>query len=82
MIFTKLAVYFVAVAMSASLLREGMGITTAAGGTRALTPIAGDWAGLVFAVGIIGTGALAVPVLAGVGGVCRQRGVWMADGAE
>src|SRR5262249_7218857 len=32
---------------------------------QALRPLAGDFAGLLFAVGIIGTGSLAVPVLAG-----------------
>jgi len=33
--------------------------------TPALRPIAGDFAGAVFAIGILGTGLLAVPVLAG-----------------
>ena len=32
---------------------------------RSLRPIAGDWAFALFALGIIGTGLLAVPVLAG-----------------
>jgi len=65
MIFSNLAMYFVAMAAAATLFREGLAITTAADVARALAPIAGDWAGLIFAVGIIGTGALAVPVLAG-----------------
>jgi Mn2+/Fe2+ NRAMP family transporter len=40
-------------------------IGTADQAARALKPIAGNFAGLLFAVGIVGTGALAVPVLAG-----------------
>jgi Mn2+/Fe2+ NRAMP family transporter len=32
---------------------------------RLLVPVAGDWAGLLFALGIVGVGLLAVPVLAG-----------------
>ncbi|WP_310497111.1 divalent metal cation transporter [Sandarakinorhabdus sp.] len=40
-------------------------IATAADAAAALRPIAGDFAFMLFAVGIIGTGMLAVPVLAG-----------------
>jgi NRAMP (natural resistance-associated macrophage protein)-like metal ion transporter len=40
-------------------------IGTADQAARALKPLAGDFAGLLFALGIVGTGALAVPVLAG-----------------
>ncbi|MDF0487587.1 divalent metal cation transporter [Sphingomonas sp. H39-1-10] len=40
-------------------------ITTAADAARALSPIAGRFAFLLFSLGIIGTGLLAVPVLAG-----------------
>jgi Mn2+/Fe2+ NRAMP family transporter len=40
-------------------------IATAADAAAALRPIAGDFAFALFAIGIIGTGLLAVPVLAG-----------------
>lgn len=40
-------------------------ITTAAQAAAALRPLAGDKAFLLFAIGIIGTGLLAVPILAG-----------------
>jgi Mn2+/Fe2+ NRAMP family transporter len=43
----------------------GVTITTAAQAAAALRPIAGDFAFALFACGIIGTGLLAVPVLAG-----------------
>jgi Mn2+/Fe2+ NRAMP family transporter len=42
-------------------------IETAAQAAEALRPIAGDLAFLLFALGIIGTGLLAIPVLAGSG---------------
>ena len=38
---------------------------TSAQAAQALKPIAGEFASLIFAIGIIGTGLLAVPVLAG-----------------
>jgi len=41
------------------------GIQTAADAAKALQPVAGRFAFLLFALGIIGTGLLAVPVLAG-----------------
>jgi NRAMP (natural resistance-associated macrophage protein)-like metal ion transporter len=54
-------------------------ITTAADAAKALKPIAGRFAFLLFALGIIGTGLLAIPVLAGsagyaVSGVFKWKG--------
>lgn len=40
-------------------------ITTSAQAAQALRPLAGDFAFLLFSLGIVGTGLLAVPVLAG-----------------
>src|SRR5207248_11446642 len=40
-------------------------VHTAAEAARALAPIAGRFASLLFTLGIVGTGLLAVPVLAG-----------------
>jgi Mn2+/Fe2+ NRAMP family transporter len=40
-------------------------ISTAEQAAEALRPLAGDLAGLLFTVGIVGTGLLAIPVLAG-----------------
>ncbi len=55
-------------------------IESAADAARALQPIAGDLAFAVFSLGIIGTGLLAVPVLAGASGyaVCEIGG-WNAS---
>jgi Mn2+/Fe2+ NRAMP family transporter len=43
----------------------GKGIQTSADAANALQPLAGNLAFLLFALGIIGTGLLAIPVLAG-----------------
>jgi NRAMP (natural resistance-associated macrophage protein)-like metal ion transporter len=45
--------------------KGGGGITTAADAARALQPVAGPFAFALFSLGIIGTGLLAIPVLAG-----------------
>ena len=42
-----------------------MDIDSSAAAAKALEPVAGKWAMLLFALGVIGTGLLAVPVLAG-----------------
>jgi Mn2+/Fe2+ NRAMP family transporter len=65
MVFSNLAMYFVTMAAAGTLFRQGVTVMTAADVAGSLAPIAGEWAGLVFALGIIGTGALAIPVLAG-----------------
>jgi Mn2+/Fe2+ NRAMP family transporter len=57
-----------AIIVAAALTLHPAGVTnieTAAQAAAALQPIAGRWAGTVFALGIIGLGLLAVPVLAG-----------------
>ena len=46
-------------------LRGKTNITTAADAAEALRPVAGDFAFALFCLGIVGTGLLAVPVLAG-----------------
>jgi NRAMP (natural resistance-associated macrophage protein)-like metal ion transporter len=54
------------VATAATLHQHGVtNINTAADAANALKPIAGKFAFALFAVGIIGTGLLAIPVLAG-----------------
>ena len=57
-----------AIIMTAAATLNAHGITdidTSADAAQALRPIAGDYAATVFAIGIVGTGLLAVPVLAG-----------------
>jgi NRAMP (natural resistance-associated macrophage protein)-like metal ion transporter len=64
--FSNLIALFIIVSTGATL--HGSGITqieTSAQAAEALRPIAGEFTFLLFSLGIIGTGLLAVPVLAG-----------------
>jgi NRAMP (natural resistance-associated macrophage protein)-like metal ion transporter len=64
--FSNLIAFFIILATAATLHAAGVtDIQTSAQAAQALRPVAGDWAFLLFALGIIGTGLLAVPVLAG-----------------
>jgi len=66
MLFSNLVMYFIILATALTLNTSGKtDISTGADAAEALKPLAGDLAGLIFAVGMIGTGLLAVPVLAG-----------------
>lgn len=66
MLVANAGFYFV-VLTAAAALHEGGGrdIQTAADAAAALRPLAGDASSLLFALGILGTGLLAIPVLAG-----------------
>jgi Mn2+/Fe2+ NRAMP family transporter len=66
MIFSNLIAFFIIVTTAATLHTHGItNIDTAAQAAEALRPIAGPLTFALFAAGIIGTGLLAVPVLAG-----------------
>lgn len=66
MFFSNLVMWFIIVATASTLNAHGITqIETADQAASALKPFAGDFAFLLFALGIIGTGFLAVPVLAG-----------------
>ncbi len=66
MFISNLVMFFIIVVCGATLHAAGItNITTAAEAAEALKPLAGQGAYLLFALGIIGTGLLAVPVLAG-----------------
>jgi NRAMP (natural resistance-associated macrophage protein)-like metal ion transporter len=66
MIASNLVSYAIVLTTAATLHAQGVtDIQTAADAANALRPIAGEFAFLLFAAGIIGTGMLAVPVLAG-----------------
>ena len=66
MAFSNLIAFFIILSTAATLHAAGLTtIQTSAEAAEALRPIAGDRAFLLFALGIIGTGMLAVPVLAG-----------------
>ena len=66
MFLSNLVMFFIIAACAATLNAAGItNITSAAQAAEALRPIAGDRVYLLFALGIIGTGMLAVPILAG-----------------
>jgi NRAMP (natural resistance-associated macrophage protein)-like metal ion transporter len=57
---------FIMIATAATLYQAGVGdIQTSAQAAEALRPIAGPFAFLLFSLGIVGTGMLAIPVLTG-----------------
>jgi NRAMP (natural resistance-associated macrophage protein)-like metal ion transporter len=64
--FSNLVALAIIVTTAATLNRHGVtNIQTSAQAAAALRPLAGDFAALIFTLGIVGTGLLAVPVLAG-----------------
>jgi NRAMP (natural resistance-associated macrophage protein)-like metal ion transporter len=64
--FSNLIALFIIISAAATLHAAGIeDIQTSAQAAEALRPLAGDAAFLLFSLGIIGTGMLAVPVLAG-----------------
>ena len=69
MTFSNAIAFFIMVSTAATLHASGVTtIETSAQAAEALRPIAGDLTFMLFALGIIGTGLLAVPVLAGAAG--------------
>lgn len=66
MFFSNLVMFFIILTSASTLGQSGIqNIETADQAAQALRPLVGDFAFLVFAFGIIGTGFLAVPILAG-----------------
>jgi NRAMP (natural resistance-associated macrophage protein)-like metal ion transporter len=66
MLFSNIVMFFIILATAATLHASGRTeIESARQAAEALRPLAGDGAYLLFAVGLIGTGLLAVPILAG-----------------
>ncbi len=66
MFISNIVMFFIIAATGATLFPNGItNIETSAQAAQALRPLAGDYAYLLFTLGIIGTGMLAVPILAG-----------------
>lgn len=66
MFFSNLVMYFIILTTAATLHAHGLtNIQSAKDAAEALRPLAGNGAYLLFTLGIVGTGMLAVPVLAG-----------------
>ncbi len=66
MAFSNLVMYFIILTSAAVLHAHGRtGVHTAAEAAAALAPLAGPFAFIVFSVGLIGAGLLAIPILTG-----------------
>jgi NRAMP (natural resistance-associated macrophage protein)-like metal ion transporter len=73
--------FAIMVASAATLGAKGItSIQTADQAAQALRPIAGSFASIVFTLGIVGTGALAVPVLAGSTGYALAEAFGWREG--
>jgi Mn2+/Fe2+ NRAMP family transporter len=78
MVLSNLIAFFIIVATGAVLFSHHAQIRTAADAARALEPFAGHYATVLFSIGVIGAGLLAIPVLAssaafGVAGLASWR---------
>jgi len=66
MLFSNVVMFFLILTTGSVLFNEGIHqIDTVEQAAQALKPLAGKFAYLLFAVGVIGTGLLAIPVLSG-----------------
>ena len=66
MLFSNLVMYFIILVSAAVLHAHGKtDIQTAGQAAQALAPIAGPFAFVLFGVGLVGTGLLAIPILSG-----------------
>jgi len=77
MLYSDVTAYFIILATAVTLHVAGVtDIETAAQAASALRPLAGDFAYVLFALGILGVGLIGVPVLAGSGAyaLCEAMG--------
>jgi len=66
MLFSQVVPYFIILAAAAGLHAHGRtDVSSAQQAAQALAPVAGPFASTIFALGVIGTGFLAVPILSG-----------------
>ncbi|MHB8477421.1 MAG: NRAMP family divalent metal transporter [Steroidobacteraceae bacterium] len=83
MLYSDLTAYFIILATAVTLHAAGVtDINTAAQAASALRPLAGDFAFMLFAVGILGVGLIGVPVLAGSGAYALSEAMGWRSGLE
>lgn len=64
MAFSNVIMYFIMLSTASTLNKAGKtDISSAAQAAEALRPLAGDAAGILFAIGVVGVGFLAVPIM-------------------
>jgi len=83
MAFSNLVAYFIILTAAVTLHANGKtDIQTSAQAAEALRPVAGPFAFVLFAAGIVGTGLLALPVLAGSAGYALGEALHWPVGLE
>lgn len=81
MFFSNIVMFFIIAACASVLFRHGItNINTAAQAADALRPFAGNATFLLFAVGIIGMGLLAIPVMAGASAYAISESIGKRQG--
>ncbi|WP_336981993.1 Nramp family divalent metal transporter [Altererythrobacter fulvus] len=81
--FSHIVALFIIIATAATLHAHGVrDIESAAQAAEALRPIAGDLTFALFAIGIIGTGLLAVPILAGSAAYALSEAFGWVEGLD
>lgn len=83
MLFSNLVMFFIMVTVASTIGANGpVTIDTATQAAQALRPLVGDFAYLLFAIGIVGTGLLAVPILAGSASFAVSEAFGWSGGLE
>jgi Mn2+/Fe2+ NRAMP family transporter len=83
MFYSDISAFFIILATAVTLHVAGVtNITTAAEAASALRPLAGEFAFLLFALGILGVGLIGVPVLAGSGAYAMGEAMGWRTGLE
>ena len=83
MLYSDMTAYFIILATGVTLNVSGItDINTAAQAASALRPLAGNFAFMLFAVGILGVGLIGVPVLAGSGAYAFSEAMGWNSGLE
>lgn len=83
MLYSNITAYFIILATAVTLNVAGVtDINTAAQAASALRPLAGEFAYLLFALGILGVGLIGVPVLAGSGAYALSEAMGWHEGLE
>ncbi|SEB69834.1 Mn2+ and Fe2+ transporters of the NRAMP family [Pseudomonas mohnii] len=83
MLYSNITAYFIILATAVTLNVAGVNdINTAAQAASALRPLAGEFAYLLFAFGILGVGLIGVPVLAGSGAYALSEAMGWHEGLE
>ncbi len=83
MFYSDIAAYFIILATAVTLHPAGISnVDTAAKAASALRPLAGNFAYLIFALGIFGVGLIGVPVLAGSAAYALSEAMGWSWGLE